>query len=49
MSVYVIAMVGHDSLSTESRVQKPTKQRESYGMAIQISRLVADRAGMGPA
>ena len=48
MSVYAIAMVGCDSLSTESRVQNPTKQRECYGMVIEISRLVADRAGIGP-
>ena len=49
MSVYAIVMVGRDSLSTESRVQNPTKQRECYGMVIEISRLVADRTGMGPA
>ena len=49
MSVYAIVMVGRDSLSTESRVQNPTKQCECYGMAIEISRLVAARTGMGPA
>ena len=45
MSVYAIVMVG----SMESRVQNPTKQRECYGMSFEIFRLVADRAGMGPA
>ena len=49
MSVYAIVMVGRDSLSTESSIQNPTKQPECYGMAIEISRFVADRAGMGPA
>ena len=49
ISVYSIVMVGRESLSTESRVQNPTKQRECYGMAIEISRLVADRADMWPA
>ena len=49
MSVYAVVMVGRDSLNTESRVQNPTKQRECYGMAIEISRLVADRTGMEPA
>ena len=49
MSVYAIVMVGRDSTSTESTVQNRTKQRECYGMAIEISRLVADRAAKGPA
>ena len=49
MSVNVIVMVGRDSLSMESRIQNSTKERECYGMTVEISRLVADRAGMGPA